>query len=87
MNRMRTLLLVVGCALVATGCMSPKGDDATQKRAAVHEMRSDTLAKLYAIEPYAQTRIKESVGYAVFSNVGVNLLLLSTGSGYGVVKD
>ena len=28
-----------------------------------------------------------SIGYAVFSNTGINLLLLSTGNGYGVAHD
>jgi lipid-binding SYLF domain-containing protein len=50
-------------------------------------MRSETLAELYKVHPYAKTRIDQGVGYAVFSNVGINLFLLSTASGWGIVRD
>jgi lipid-binding SYLF domain-containing protein len=66
--------------------MSPKGDTVEEKRQAVQKMRSETLAQLYKVHPYAKTQIDQSVGYGVFSNVGVNLFLLSTASGWGVVR-
>ena len=44
-------------------------------------MRSETLAKLYEVRPYARTQINQAVGYAVFSSIGVNLFLLSTTNG------
>ena len=77
---------LLSMALLA-GCMSPKGDTAEEKRQAVQQMRSETLAKLYEVHPYAQAQINEAAGYGVFSNVGVNLFLLSTASGWGVVHD
>ncbi len=70
-----------------TGCMSPKGDTVDEKRQAAQQMRSETLARLYEIHPYAKGQIEEAAGYAVFSNVGVNLLLLSTASGWGIVHE
>ncbi len=82
-----SVLAFAAVLFVVSGCMSPDGDSVIEKRAAVAQMRSDTLAELYRIEPYAKTRIAQAVGYAVFSNVGVNVILLSAGSGYGVVKD
>ena len=83
----RILVVALAVALLVGGCMSPTGDTAQDKRQTIHQMRSETLAKLYELEPYAQTSIQQAVGYAVFSNIGVNLILLSAGSGYGVVKD
>jgi lipid-binding SYLF domain-containing protein len=50
-------------------------------------MHSDALAQLYEVHPYAEGQIAEAAGYAVFSNVGVNLLLLSTASGWGIVHE
>lgn len=50
-------------------------------------MRSDTLAKLYRIHPQARKQIAQAEGYGVFSNVGVNLILLSAGNGWGIVRD
>ncbi len=70
-----------------TGCMSPKGETAEEKRQSVEQMRSETLADLYEVHPYAQAQIAEAAGYGVFSSIGVNLFLLSTASGWGVVHD
>ena len=80
---------LVSIVLVAllTGCMSPNGDTVAEKKQAVQSMRSETLAQLYEIHPYAKTQIDQAVGYGVFSNVGINLFLLSTASGWGIVRD
>ncbi len=80
-------IAVLGALFLMVGCMSPEGASVADKRAAVHEMRADTLAKLYVAQPQAKEQIRRSKGYAVFSNVGVNLILLSAGGGYGVVQD
>ena len=89
MKRFR--LAVSSCAIAAvillSGCMSPSGDTAGEKRQAVHKMRSETLAQLYKVHPRAKAQIGRSVGYGVFRNIGTNLFLLSTASGYGVVHD
>lgn len=74
---------VILMAAVLAGCVA--GNNAAEKRANIQKMRSETLAKLYQIEPSSRNRITESVGYGVFSNVGVNLILLSGGGGWGVV--
>ena len=84
---LRGLAVVVLAVLFVGGCVSPPGVSTQDKRQAVLQMRSETLAKLYELESYAKARIGESVGYAVFSNVGVNLIFLSAASGYGVVED
>ena len=80
-----TALLAV--LMVVGGCMSPNGDTTQGKRNAVHQMRSETLAELYKMEPYARTRIRQAIGYAVFSNVGVNVIWFSAGVGYGIVEN
>jgi lipid-binding SYLF domain-containing protein len=77
-------LLAIG---LVTGCMSPNGDTVQEKRQAVQKMRSETLAELYEVHPAAQSQIKQAVGYGVFSNIGVNLILFSAGSGWGVVRN
>ena len=86
-SSLRGLAVVVLAVLFVGGCVSPQGVSTQDKRQAVLQMRSETLAKLYELESYAKARIGKSVGYAVFSNVGVNLILLSAASGYGVVED
>jgi lipid-binding SYLF domain-containing protein len=73
--------------VLLAGCMSPKGDTVAEKRQAAQQMRSETLTHLYEIHPYAKGQIEEAAGYAVFSSVGVNLFLLSTASGWGIVRE
>jgi lipid-binding SYLF domain-containing protein len=62
-------------------------ESAAAKRKEILHMRSQTLAKLYKIHPAARAEIRRAAGYAVFSNVGVNLILLSAGGGSGVAHD
>lgn len=50
-------------------------------------MRIDTLKALYKLSPPAQKEIKNAAGYAVFSNLGINILFLSTASGAGIAHD
>ena len=83
----RTGLAALLSLVLLAGCMAPKGETAAEKRQAAQQMRSDALTQLYEIHPYAQGQIEEAAGYAVFSNVGVNLFLLSTASGWGIVRE
>lgn len=58
-----------------------------EKRNETRKMRSETLAKLYKVHPLAKRDIQKAVGYAVFSNIGINLILLSAAGGSGVAHD
>lgn len=58
-----------------------------EDRAEIQKMRKETLARLYQVHPAAQSAIKGAAGYAVFSNVGINLILLSAAGGSGVAHD
>ena len=80
--------MVTALALpAAAGLFSAKGDNADEKRAAVRKQRDEILAKLYAERPEAKEKIEKAVGYGTFNNKNMNLLLLSTGHGYGMVVD
>ena len=84
-TRTGKLVTVLLAAVLLSACVT--GGTVSDKRASVQRMRADTLAKLYKIEPGSQQKIRKSVGYAVFSNVGVNLLFVSAGGGYGILRD
>lgn len=58
-----------------------------EKRADIRKMRSDTLEKLYKVHPLAKGAIKSAVGYAVFSNIGINVIFFSAAGGSGVAHD
>lgn len=50
-------------------------------------MRDKVLADLYQERPETRQKIRDAAGYAVFTNVGVNLIFASVGGGRGVVVD
>ena len=82
--------LFVVCALFAGGCRATQGAEGKspdEKRAVIQDEMQQTLEKLYASKPDARKRVAEAAGCGYFSNVNVNLLLMSTENGYGVVHD
>ncbi len=58
-----------------------------QERGEIQKMRGETLANLYRAHPAARSHIQQAAGYAVFNNVGVNLVLFSAAGGSGVAVD
>ncbi|MSU47600.1 MAG: hypothetical protein EXS37_00630 [Opitutus sp.] len=62
-------------------------DTPEEKRAAVLKTRDTVLADLYKEKPETKAKIKKAEGYAVFSNVGVNIIFASFAGGHGVVID
>jgi len=82
-----TLLLATFTLSALAGLFSPKGDSTEEKRAAVRKDRDEILSKLYAKFPDAKDKIAKAAGYGTFNNKNMNLFLLSTGHGYGVVVD
>lgn len=85
MSRLIAIVLMFGAVLLG-GCAAT-GNTATDKRATVQKMRQDVLAELYRIRPAARAQIQKAPGYAVFSNANVNLIFVSAGGGYGLVRD
>ena len=81
----RCLLLL--CALMGAVPVAQAKASPDEQRAAIHKTRDDVLAELYRLKPEAKARIKQAAGYAVFSNVGVNLLLASFAGGHGIVVE
>jgi lipid-binding SYLF domain-containing protein len=70
-----------------TGCTVNKATTQPERRQAVLDMQSDTLTRLYKVQPLARSEIAAAPGYAVFSNANVNVIFASFGGGYGVVTD
>ncbi len=57
------------------------------KRAAIRKESQATLGKLYKAQPNAKAALQKAAGYAVFDNFGMNLFVISTASGKGMVVD
>ncbi|WP_174508309.1 YSC84-related protein [Klebsiella oxytoca] len=83
---MKYQALIIASALAMAGC-SAQGDTASQQRASIQKIRSETLSKLYTLHPEARSDIQHSDGYAVFSSNSSKILVFGFGSGYGVVKN
>ena len=68
-------------ALLAAGLTALAGnalaETPAEQRAEIQKMRSTTLQRLYQVHPAARADVQKAAGYAVFSNVGINLILLS----------
>jgi lipid-binding SYLF domain-containing protein len=79
----RIISTVVAATLLAADFAGAK-DSPDQQREKIRKMESQALADLYKLHPPAQAAIAQSAGYAVFSSLGVNLLLLSTAHGSGL---
>jgi lipid-binding SYLF domain-containing protein len=89
MKKLISLIFVVCLAQfsgVANAGMFSK-DGPEQQRQQIEEARGAALTKLYAEKPSAKAEIQGAVGYAVFSSVGVNVFVVATERGGGILKD
>ena len=83
-------LVFISLALVlavAAGCRTPAGSTRDEKRAAVRQMRTETLQKLYKEAPGAKAAVESAVGYAVFSSVATKVFVVASGRGYGIARE
>ena len=62
-------------------------DDPDKVREELQQARSAALEKLYEENPQAREQIMSSEGYAVFSSIGVNLFIVATERGGGILRD
>ena len=83
------IAIVTAALLIAPQAQAGLFDkkSADEERQELQEARSDALGKLYAERPQARNALAEAKGYAVFSNFGMNLGLVSTERGGGILRD
>ncbi len=81
--RILSLLLII----VVTGCASMGSGTKEEKQQAIRTMKDSVLTQLFKTKPDTRTQLESAPGYAVFSNVNVNVILIAAGTGYGLVKD
>src|SRR5690242_16900886 len=81
--RFGTIAALLAIAGLTAGLSCAK-DSPDQQREKIRKMAVATLTDLYKLQPDSQSAVQKSAGYAVFDNMGTNLLLLSTARGSGV---
>ena len=70
------------CALAVPGQAADNKKEKEQKE--VRKMAQDTLQRLYKADPPAKAAVEGAAGYAVFSNVGLKILVAGSGKGEGI---
>jgi lipid-binding SYLF domain-containing protein len=77
------LVIVLICVLTVT---AHAADDSKKEKNQndIRKMTHDTLQTLYKVEPKSKEAVKHAAGYAVFSNLGVKILLAGSGNGKGL---
>ena len=81
--KFKMIASILAVALL-TVCAYGGEDDNEKKRQKTRKMAAEALQDLYKLEPTSQAVIQKAAGYAVFDNMGVNVLLLSTARGSGL---
>ena len=84
--KFKKIVLVLASAMLVTGLASAKDspEKIEKKREKSRKMAAETLENLYKLQPDSKAQIAKSAGYAVFNNMGANLLLVSTARGAGI---
>lgn len=82
-----TLILLSILLTSLSGCASNSGGTPAQKRQSVQNMKNEVFTELFKLKPDTRKQISSAPGYAVFSNINVNLIFASFGGGYGLVKN
>jgi lipid-binding SYLF domain-containing protein len=74
---------------VVSGVVAPLAakSDPDAERKEIRAMRDSVLAELYKMKPEAKAKISKAAGYAVFTNVGVNVIFASFAGGKGIVVE
>jgi lipid-binding SYLF domain-containing protein len=75
-----------GPARLGAGCKK-RGERQDREARSNRKESQTTLAKLYKAQPGAKAALQKAVGYAAFDNFGMNLFVISTASGKGMVVD
>lgn len=81
------IFLIVFCSVTLLTGFLGKDQTPEEARKEILQMRTETLQDLYKELPGAKEVVENSIGYAVFSNIGINLLVVSTANGSGVAHD
>jgi lipid-binding SYLF domain-containing protein len=93
MNKLQFLIATIATGMLVTFTVITDSSNAASKeeiaqaQADIRKMASETLARLYKLQPSSKNVVSKSAGYAVFSNFGTKILLLGGGVGKGVVFD
>src|SRR5262245_52482507 len=73
--------------MVSTFSLAAAQAEVDKERQEIRKRTKEVLAQLYKAEPKAQANIQKAAGYATFSNFGMKIFILGSGTGKGVAVD
>jgi len=76
----------IGAALLMASAVAA-AESPEQQRKELTTMAQETLNELYAEVPGAKKAVNSAAGYGAFSNFGLKIFVLGTGTGEGVIVD
>lgn len=85
-------LIILTAIFLVLMCYSTPGEtifgksSPEKQRTKLQQARTNALEKLYKERPQARDELSSAKGYAVFSSIGVNLFLISTENGGGILR-
>jgi len=85
--RLLAVVLALTSAFAQTGCVSPRGETTDHRRAAAQQMRADALNTFFAKNPQMRGTLEKAAGYGVFQGVATQTVFLSSGQGWGIIRD
>jgi lipid-binding SYLF domain-containing protein len=80
---------IFAVALVCTMVVTAHATDSKieKKQQDIRNMAQDTLKRLYKADPKAKSAVEGANGYAVFSNLGIKILVAGSGNGKGIAVE
>jgi lipid-binding SYLF domain-containing protein len=88
MKTLRTHNLMIAALVCALAVTAHSADPKIEKKQQeIRKMAQDTLQTLYKADPKAKSGVEKAAGYAVFSNLGVKILVAGSGNGQGIAVD
>jgi len=87
LNKSSLIFIMIICqSFLLGGCATMSGTTSVEKKQSILQMKNEVLTDLFKLKPDVRSQIKKAPGYAVFSNVNVNIIFASFGGGYGLAK-
>src|SRR5271154_227935 len=82
-TRTKHIPSLLAIALVSLAVVA-NADDVTKEQEEIRKMLQNTLQCLYNADPKTKAAVEGSAGYAIVSNMGVKILVFSSGKGEGI---
>jgi lipid-binding SYLF domain-containing protein len=82
LSRVRLAIAVLVCS--AALAAQAADDNKAQQQQDVRDAAAKTLEALYKAQPAAKAAVNHATGYAVFTNLGVKILVAGSGKGKGI---